>query len=263
MAIHSNKWAFLWEHTFSSVVGFSRILISHPFFSIKLLTTRFAFFFTRKLQKPLVTPDKFLIESTEELVSYWGLFIEGECGTGEWKSALQRESQPLVLDVGANAGLFTHLIWHFKPNAEFIVFEPLPKMAEKIAKWGKDNKAKLTLYNKAVSDRCGTAVFYASAENDTSASLKPEGVKTSQLQVPVVILDSVIPKQPVFLMKIDVEGCECEVLAGGRETVSRTRFLVIEAHTKEALAKIQGQLGTDWSSKQIGASDYLFTRNSK
>ena len=144
--------------------------------------TRGAFFLTRKLQKPLATPDGYLIESTEELVSYWGLFIEGECGTSEWKSDLKRESRPLVLDVGANAGLFSHLIWHLRPDAEFMVFEPLPKMGEKIAKWGKANKANLTLYNQAVSDHCGTAIFYTSADNDTTASLKPRAATSAALQ---------------------------------------------------------------------------------
>jgi len=198
MAINSNRWTFLWNHTVSSVAGFSRLLITHPAFSFKLLMTRGAFFLTRKLQKPLATPDGYLIESTEELVSYWGLFIEGECGTSEWKSDLKRESRPLVLDVGANAGLFSHLIWHLRPDAEFMVFEPLPKMGEKIAKWGKANKANLTLYNQAVSDHCGTAIFYTSADNDTTASLKPEGVKSTKLQVPIVTLDSVIPPPADF-----------------------------------------------------------------
>ena len=78
-----------------------------------------------------------------------------------------------------------------------------------------------------------------------------------------VTLNSVIPEQPVFLKKTDVEDCEREVLAGGKQTVDRTRFLIIKAHAKEALAKIQDQLGSHWSSKQIGASDYFFARNSQ
>jgi FkbM family methyltransferase len=262
MENRNRKWAFLWAHSFSSLSGFIRTFFSHPFFSLRLLKARLFFFFTRGFNGPLETPDKFVISSIEELISYWGLFIEGECGMAEWKEALAREPQPLILDVGANAGLFSHLIWHFRPDAELIAFEPLPKMAEKIAHWGKEKKAKLTLYNKAVSDCCGTATFYASAENDTCASLKPEGFKEIKLQVPLVTLDSVIPKKAIFLIKIDVEGCECDVLKGGKDTITRTRFLITEAHSAEALGEIKGLLGSDWESKQIGASDYLFTRGS-
>jgi hypothetical protein len=61
-------------------------------------------------------------------------------------------------------------------------------------------------------------------------------------------------------MKVDVEGAECEVLAGGPQTLSRTRFLILEAHTQEALNKIQNQLGMGWLSRRVGASDYLFIR---
>ncbi len=81
-----------------------------------------------------------------------------------------------------------------------------------------------------------------------------------EFTIPIVTLDSVIPDRPVFLIKVDVEGCECEVLAGGRQTVNRTRFLIMEAHTPEALAKIEKQLGPGWQTKRVGASDFLFSR---
>jgi FkbM family methyltransferase len=74
--------------------------------------------------------------------------------------------------VGANAGLFTHLIWTLKPDAEIIAFEPLPKMAAKIKAWQARTGARLTIHNQAVSDHCDTAPFYAMADNDTGASLK-------------------------------------------------------------------------------------------
>ena len=236
--------------------------MSRPLFALRLLRARATFFFKREFKTSLETPDKFVIESTEELVSYWSLFIERECGTKEWKEALAQEPQPVVLDVGANAGLFSHLIWNLRREAEIIIFEPLPKMAGKIANWGKRTGAKIALHNKAVSDHCGTATFYASAENDPTASLKPEGAKSLKLDVPIVTLDSIIPERPIFLVKIDVEGCECEVLAGGKGTINRARFLIIEAHTKEALAKIQRHLGDGWYGKKVGASDYFFTRES-
>ncbi len=69
-----------------------------------------------------------------------------------------------------------------------------------------------------------------------------------------------IPEEPVFLIKIDVEGCECEVLRGGRTTVSRARYIIAEAHTPEALSNIRQEIGPEWRVTQVGASDYLFRR---
>lgn len=175
--------------------------------------------------------------------------------------SLLRENSPLIVDIGANAGLFTHLIWCKRSDAEFIAFEPQPLMAKKITNWKLSTGARLTLHQQGVSDQNGTASFYASEEGDPTASLKPEGPKALRLTIPLITLDSILVDRPVFLMKVDVEGCECEVLAGGKQVISRTRFLILEAHTKEALAKIKTQLGPGWLAKRVGASDFLFSRS--
>ena len=136
-------------------------------------------------------------------------------------------------------------------------------MAGKIAQWGAATGAAYTLHNKAVSDHCGTATFFAGSENDVTASLKPEPGKHLKQEIDVVTLDSIIPDCPILVLKIDVEGFECEVLAGGRRTVERTRFMIIEAHTKAALERIKQVLGGEWLEKQVGASDYLFMRRAQ
>jgi FkbM family methyltransferase len=261
MGRHEYKWAYALEHALPAIAGWLRMLFKKPVWALRLLRARRSFFFTRQLARPLTTPDQFVIESGHQLVSYWSLFIERECWAREWLEALAREPSPLILDVGANAGLFTHLIWTKKHDAELIAFEPLPRMARKITEWKARTGAKLTLHQKGVSDRCGTATFYASEEGDPTASLKPERPKALNLTIPIVTLDSVIPEGPILLMKVDVEGCECEVLAGGKQTVARTRFLIIEAHTQDALEMIQRQLGTGWRSRRVGASDFLFSRS--
>ena len=133
-------------------------------------------------------------------------------------------------------------------------------MARKISEWKTRTKANLTLHQLGVSDRSGTATFYASEEDDPTASLRPEGPKSIKLEIPVVTLDSVVPQKPILLIKVDVEGCECEVLAGAKQTIDRTRFIILEAHTPEALKKIESQLGTAWRSRRVGASDFLFSR---
>ena len=116
------------------------------------------------------------------------------------------------------------------------------------------------MHNIAVSDKSGTALFYASSDNDTSASLKPETPAIKSITVPVVTLDSVVGNRPVLLVKIDVEGFECEVLEGAQETLKNTQFLIIEAHTKEALNRIKERLGNNWYCNRAWGSDYFFVR---
>jgi FkbM family methyltransferase len=260
MGRHEYKWAYAFEHALPALGGWLRLFFRSPFWALKLLKARADFFFSRQIKRPLVTPDKFVIESGHQLVTYWSLFIERECWASEWTDALAGAVSPLILDVGANAGLFSHLIWTRKPEAELIAFEPQPSMAQKISRWKNLTNARLTIHEQGVSDHTGTATFYVSEAGDPTASLKPESPKAISLSIPLVTLDSVVPDREVFLIKVDVEGAECEVLAGGVRTISRTRFLILEAHTAQALEKIQKQLGKGWRARRVGASDYFFVR---
>jgi FkbM family methyltransferase len=231
-----------------------------PGFAMRLLKTRFLYFCCRKFAGPMMSPDGFVIESPNELVSYWSFFVERECWDKEWVRVLLALPRPVVLDVGANAGLFTHMVWRLRSDAELVVFEPLPRMAKKITDWQKRTNARVTLHNVAASNFSGTADFFVAGDNDTSASLGAVSAAHQPIKVPVVTVDSVVPDKPICLMKIDVEGFECQVLEGGRRTTANSRFIIAEAHTKEALSNIQQMLGSEWSCKRVGASDFMFRR---
>lgn len=260
MGRHRFKWAYAFEHAKPSITGWVRLFFNRPTWALTLLKARLDFFRSRRFRAPIHTPDHFTIESGHQLVSYWSLFVERECWDSDWMTALAEEPSPAFLDVGANAGLFTHLIWSLRPDAQLTAFEPLPRMGRKILEWRSRTSANLTLHQAAVADHLGSATFYASEEGDPTASLKPQGSETMNLTVPLVTLDSVVPQKPILLIKIDVEGCECEALAGAKQTLERTRFLIVEAHNPEALRKIESQLGPSWKTKRVGASDFLFSR---
>ena len=258
-----SKWSQATRHFFPSVRGFLQLLLAHPGSALSLLSARAHFFFKRKLKRPFTTHDGFLIETPSQLASYWSFFVEHECVAPEWANALRSEAEPFVVDVGANAGLFTHFVWTMRPDTRFIIFEPLPRMAKRIEDWGAKTHASFLLHNKAVSNYCGTTSFFASSESDDTASLDPEAGRQLKFEVPVVTLDSVLPDMPILVLKIDVEGFECDVLAGAKQTLQRARFLIIEAHSQDALGRIKQALGNDWLDKQVGVSDYFFSRAQK
>lgn len=249
-------------HLLPSLIGFCRELARHPFFTFRLTAARIHFFITRQFAKSLITPNGFQIETATELISYWSFFIERETWNRDWIDDLSGAAHPLVVDVGANAGLFTHLIWTLRKDAEIIAFEPLPKMREKLHKWQLQNHARLTVHAEAVSDHSGTASFYASADNDTGASLNIVQAEQDSITVPLTTLDAALTGRSVLLIKIDAEGVEPEVLAGAKNTLSRVKYLIMEAHTPEALQKISSILGAEWRSMRVGSSDYLFMRQS-
>lgn len=239
----------------------ARTVASHPGFGLRILAARARYFVTRRFTGPLATPDGYLIESAAELISYWSFFVEREGWDDAWIRPLRESSQPEVLDIGANAGLFTHLIWVLNPNAKITVFEPLPKMATKISAWRMRTGANAVVHNMAVSNESGTATFYIASDHDTSASLKSPGASHSPITVQVTTLDERVAARDILLAKIDVEGVEPEVLAGGAGVLGRTSFLLAEAHTPEALQAIQHKLGSSWATRRVGECDYLFARN--
>lgn len=256
----TEKWKHVIRHFSASLIGFFTLLTRQPSFAFHLMTSRAYYFWHRQLKQPICTPDGYNIETPNELISYWSLKIEKECFRGLWIELLRLESAPLVVDVGANAGIFTHLLWVLKPDSEIFAFEPLPKMNLKIQSWARKKSANLKLFPYAVSNHSGTATFCAEADNDTTASLQIVNDRRPAFQVETVTLDSALPDRSIFLIKIDVEGFETEVLAGAKKVIGKTRFLLIEAHSKLAHARLVEKLGPEWQSEQVGSSDYFFRR---
>jgi len=211
-----SKWGFAANHALPSLIGFFRLFFREPGFALRLLMARLTYFRSRKFMGPITTPNNFVIESPNELISFWSFFIERECWDEEWVRSLRTEPAPLVLDVGANAGLFTHMIWEVRPDARIAAFEPLPKMANKIAEWRNRTNAHVTIHNVAVSNFMGTADFFITDEHDTSASLAAQSAGSRPIKVSVVTLDSVVPDNPICVMKVLNAKCST-----AREELSR------------------------------------------
>lgn len=248
-------------HAWPSCLGIGRLLLRSPGWTIRLLTIRTIYFFSRRIPPEVKTPDGYRITSASELISYWTFFVEREGWQPEWGKELKSLKNPTVLDVGANAGVFSHWIWTQNRTVKLIAFEPLPKMAARIREWHAHSGANLTLCEAAVSDHIGKAVFHAAAENDTNASLRPDSPKSIRFEVPTVTLDSVVPSEPVLLAKIDVEGCEPEALAGAVKTLAQVRFVLVEVNSQEKFDKIRALLPEKiWNYRKTGQSDYFFFR---
>ena len=254
-----NKYAFAARHGVPSLTGWVRAFFHNPGFSLKLFCKRWVYFFCRKFDCPLQTTDGFVLETPDALVTYWLLFIERELHDRRWVEPLKATANPLVVDVGANAGLFSHMIFCLNPRASVVAFEPLPLLNQKLDKWRQRIRMDLDVRPKAVGRNMGEAVMESPHGYDGVSRIcvsdQPAG-KT--FRVPVTTLDQELAGKEVFLVKIDVEGYECEVLAGAKQTLSKTRFVIVEAHTAEHRDAITAELGAGWSRKKLGPCDYLF-----
>ena len=150
----------------------------------------------------------------------------------------QRLSGAVVLDVGANLGIYSY--WMHKAvgaGGTVIAFEPQPELARHLV----DLKHAFTLtnleiVNKGLSSTAGRAQLYRPEPGSGAGSLHVKPAAWRCVDIELVTLDTWYDSpRPVRFIKCDVEGHEYEVLLGGRRILERDRpTLLLEIHHAEA-----------------------------
>lgn len=140
----------------------------------------------------------------------------------------------VVLDVGANSGLFALYAALERPLCRVFAFEPTPASAAGLARNVEANGVRnVTLCQAAVCDRDGTVdLFVPPGESlplgaSTLATFREPGVR---FEVAAVRLDTFAEQHHldrVDLIKVDTEGTEPVVLAGARRLLERDQPWIV------------------------------------
>jgi len=199
----------------------------------------------------------------------------------------------LILEVGANRGQHTRLFLFSFPNARIHAFEPDPRAIDFFRRTVTDRR--VTLHEIAIGAENGRAEFHVSnglppGASEAVKAMYPKGWDQSgslrkpkshlekwpwckfpkTIRVDVRTLDTWSKKHEpgtVDFLWADMQGTEADLVAGGRETLARTRFLYTEcfddelyegAPTRSALL----DLLPDWEIVKLYESDMLL-RNTK
>ncbi len=140
----------------------------------------------------------------------------------------------IAIDVGANDGLYTDALLGF--TSRVIVVEPNPNYVKELQKlFG----SRITLIAAALSDVEGSAELHIpieTAPSEGQATLERDNpiTKTNcrRIRVPLKKLDS-LGLDNVGFIKIDVEGHEEKVIAGGEELICRCHpILLVEVENR-------------------------------
>jgi FkbM family methyltransferase len=156
-------------------------------------------------------------------------------------SELRHPRPNTVIDIGGNAGQFAEEIFRVFPGATVYSFEPLPDCYERLVALSA-REPSLHTFQLALSDRAGEAEFFVSRFRDSSSIQEmlpshldawPHTDIETRITVPVEPLDVVAQRlelvPPVFT-KLDVQGHEMSVIAGGRETLARCQRVMLECN---------------------------------
>src|SRR5215213_284601 len=113
---------------FHQLAGLGRYSFENPRFALQLLAARIDYFLNRKLRRTYIDPRGYRIDSPEKLFTWWALYIDHNLVHPEWTKALAAARSPQILDIGANAGVFTHLLLGINSSARIIAVEPQPQL---------------------------------------------------------------------------------------------------------------------------------------
>ncbi len=147
----------------------------------------------------------------------------------------------LAIDAGANIG--NHTLFFSKVlGASVLAFEPNPQALAVLSANIELNglKQRVELHAVALGETAGSGRI---VDTNSSNLGMAQVTQDSGGDIEIVSLDEVVGDRLVSLIKIDVEGMECEVLKGATETLKRSKpALIIEAATVGALREIEAIL---------------------
>jgi FkbM family methyltransferase len=138
-----------------------------------------------------------------------------------------------VLDVGAAFGSWTRMCLNFFPCACYVVFEPLSQYDKELTALQNEYQ-NVRRVKAAVSAYPGQATFFFH-EDWVGSSLyqETEGnmVDGQPIQVDTTTIDVLVKQRQLsgpFLLKIDVQGAELQVLDGASTVLHQTEYILLE-----------------------------------
>jgi FkbM family methyltransferase len=144
----------------------------------------------------------------------------------------------MVLDIGANIGIFSVYAAKANTTARIYSFEPSGEAFARLNQNIRANKLEnVTTYNVAVADKTGFLTFYEPEGHLTNGSLEVsfashfdrEPRKRMTIAVSGDLFEELMKEAKNVLVKIDTEGAEAYVLQGLKDViVKHTPHLILE-----------------------------------
>jgi len=171
-----------------------------------------------------------------------------------------------IIDIGANVGQFGKKIRQYYPTAHLYSFEPIPFVCEELKLNFKDDP-NFTAINVGLGDSDGKTKFHMNLFSDSSSMLEIAELHTKnfpytkdeiEIEVEVKQLDNCFKTNEIqkpYLVKIDVQGFEEQVINGGLQVIRNAEMVITESSYKE-LYKGQSLFDTLYEKLKAMGFDY-------
>jgi FkbM family methyltransferase len=202
-----------WAAVSSAYLGFSRL--AYPF----VLRLR--------------SGEQINIEELTDLKAFWQIFLR--------QIYRVHFSDRVILDVGANIGVFTLYAARCAPQTEIFAFEPFPSTYHRLLTTVRDHnlESRVTCFNFAATGAEGVRLMPdASVPSQRRAVASPDSAIARGTPVNGKTLEAMLEENrlsKIDLMKMDIEGSEYEVLlSASQKILSRIRRIALEYHGDSA-----------------------------
>lgn len=168
-----------------------------------------------------------------------GMYFRGLAQRGRWiyesyclnhpgfDATLRQTEKPLVIEVGPNGSDLSLGLTLQNPNCQVIAFEPAPQSCRATQL---NLKVDGACHQVALGDHEQRVTFFVSEKDGDSSIFKPAGGYENEISVEMKTLDSfeIGFEREILLLKLEAEGNEPQIIKGGVDTFSRTRFVALD-----------------------------------
>lgn len=145
-------------------------------------------------------------------------------------------SSKVILDIGANCGIFSALALKRIPSAKVYAFEPSKTLIPVIKKNCHQNK-RFTVYDLAVGDKDQDQILYINNDSQQTNSLNRSAVEIfshtlKEEVVKCVTLNKFLMEKNLMnvdTIKIDVQGFESHVFKGATKVIPNVQQIFVES----------------------------------
>jgi FkbM family methyltransferase len=158
-------------------------------------------------------------------------------GVGSYEPEVMRVMPGLLVgvrtfvDVGASSGIYGLLAAAENPDRKVYCLEPSPQTFARLRRNSDANHFNnLTILQKALTSRGGPITLYLTDFQLDSSTIPDHRAHAVPIQVESMTLDDFTEANEINqldLIKMDVEGAEPGVLAGGAATIARDRPIIV------------------------------------
>lgn len=156
--------------------------------------------------------------------------------------AKQLPQDPVVVDIGANAGFFDFILLSKVPQARIYAFEPMPANIQRLSNTIQKNasiKEQIEVYQMAVTgvEKEYLEIFAEDTDDNQVVASVFSGFNKSNtkgIRVPCISLETIFRKHQldkIDVLKMDCEGSEYEIIyKTDPQLIKKIKRMVVEVH---------------------------------